>query len=89
MTNKQSKQKQKQKTGGHPGIEPGTSSTLRKNHTTRPIALIFYCWTSWWRKLICVCRKKERQGKKTKKTSNNNREEKAKKKKEHIYEKHS
>jgi hypothetical protein len=25
---------------GDPGIEPGTSCTLNRNHTTRPIALI-------------------------------------------------
>jgi hypothetical protein len=30
---------------GDPGIEPGTSCTLNRNHTTRPIALINYSST--------------------------------------------
>jgi hypothetical protein len=33
---------------GDPGIEPGTSCTLNRNHTTRPIALIIlFCLYSF------------------------------------------
>jgi hypothetical protein len=30
----------KKKYGSKPGIEPGTSSTLKKNHTPRPLGLV-------------------------------------------------